>query len=79
MNGRHMFLAGKHTRATREMTGNAKEATLGLRSILKETSGSCPTFKQKQMTYLIHRPYLNFPVAIMLFTNLRFNLGTHEI
>lgn len=50
MNGRHMFLAGKHTRATREMTGNAKEATLGLRSILKETSGSCPTFKQKQMT-----------------------------
>jgi len=46
MNGRHMFLAGKHTRATREMTGNAKEATLGLRSILKETSGSCPTLSE---------------------------------
>lgn len=32
-------LEGKYTRAIKEITGNGMETTLGLKSVLKETSG----------------------------------------
>lgn len=32
-------LEGKYVRTTKEMTGNGKGTTLGLKSVLKETSG----------------------------------------
>lgn len=40
-------LEGKYIRATQEITGSGIETILGLKSVLEETSGWWPTFKQK--------------------------------
>lgn len=47
MNGRH----NSSREIYKSYKRNDKKITLVLKSILKETSGPCPTFKQKQMTF----------------------------